>query len=90
MARAHPRELGELPAAQRERLQTNTASRYDADVVHQGRALVAYFEDVPKKSGDAKAACNWATNQVLAQLPSPFMGEGPGVRVSRRFRISPA
>jgi aspartyl-tRNA(Asn)/glutamyl-tRNA(Gln) amidotransferase subunit B len=29
---------------------------------------VAYFEDVTRQTGDARAACNWITNQVLATL----------------------
>jgi aspartyl-tRNA(Asn)/glutamyl-tRNA(Gln) amidotransferase subunit B len=62
--------LGELPAAQRERLQKGyNLSAYDAEVLtRQGRAFVAYFEEAAKESGDAKAACNWATNEVLQTL----------------------
>lgn len=63
-------DLGELPAAQRQRLQTQYGlSAYDAEVLtSQGRALVAWFEEVARLSGDAKAACNWTTNQVLQTL----------------------
>jgi len=63
-------EMGELPAQQRVRLvQQYGLSEYDAGVLtRQGRALVAYFEEVARLSGDAKAACNWVTNQVLATL----------------------
>ena len=44
-------------------------SPYDAGVLTlQGRAIVAYFEEVVKHGGDAKAACNWLTNKVLATL----------------------
>jgi aspartyl-tRNA(Asn)/glutamyl-tRNA(Gln) amidotransferase subunit B len=62
--------LGELPAAQRARLgEQYKLSAYDAAVlVRQGRALVAYFEEVARTSGDAKEASNWVTNQVLATL----------------------
>jgi len=62
--------MGELPNVQRQRLTGQYGlSAYDADVlVHQGRALVAYFEDVARVAGDAKAACNWVTNQVLSTL----------------------
>jgi len=62
--------LGELPARQRERLAEQYGlSAYDAGVlVRQGRAFVAYFEEVARLSGDAKAASNWMTNQVLATL----------------------
>jgi aspartyl-tRNA(Asn)/glutamyl-tRNA(Gln) amidotransferase subunit B len=63
-------EMGELPAAQRTRLrQQYELSAYDAGVLtSQGRALVAYFEEVTRRTGDARAACNWITNQVLATL----------------------
>jgi aspartyl-tRNA(Asn)/glutamyl-tRNA(Gln) amidotransferase subunit B len=62
--------LGELPAAQRARLQSQYGlSAYDAGVLtNQGRAFVAYFEEAAKLSGDPKAASNWATNEVLASL----------------------
>ncbi|HXG08697.1 MAG TPA: Asp-tRNA(Asn)/Glu-tRNA(Gln) amidotransferase subunit GatB [Gemmataceae bacterium] len=62
--------LGELPAAQRRRLREQYGlSAYDADVItRQGRAFVRYFEEVARQSGDAKAASNWLTNQVLATL----------------------
>jgi aspartyl-tRNA(Asn)/glutamyl-tRNA(Gln) amidotransferase subunit B len=64
------RDLGELPAAQRGRLQTQYAlSPYDSGVLtHQGRALVGYFEAVVKACGDAKEACNWIANDVLQTL----------------------
>src|SRR5262249_49320485 len=62
--------LGELPAAQRARLQREYGlSAYDAGVLtREGRAFVAYFEETARLSGDAKAASNWVTNQVLATL----------------------
>jgi aspartyl-tRNA(Asn)/glutamyl-tRNA(Gln) amidotransferase subunit B len=62
--------LGELPAAQRARLQKEYGlSAYDAGVLtREGRAFVAYFEETARLCGDAKAASNWATNQVLATL----------------------
>jgi aspartyl-tRNA(Asn)/glutamyl-tRNA(Gln) amidotransferase subunit B len=62
--------LGELPAAQRQRLQAQYGlSAYDAAVLtRQGRALVAYFEEATKGCGDAKEASNWVTNQVLQTL----------------------
>jgi aspartyl-tRNA(Asn)/glutamyl-tRNA(Gln) amidotransferase subunit B len=62
--------LGELPAAQRERLQQQYGlSVYDSGVLtHQGRAFVNYFEETAKLCGDAKAACNWCTNEVLQTL----------------------
>jgi aspartyl-tRNA(Asn)/glutamyl-tRNA(Gln) amidotransferase subunit B len=63
-------DLGELPAAQRARLaQAYGLSAYDAGVItRQGRAFARYFEEVVQRSGDAKAASNWMTNQVLATL----------------------
>jgi aspartyl-tRNA(Asn)/glutamyl-tRNA(Gln) amidotransferase subunit B len=63
-------EMGELPARQRARLaQDYGLSAYDAGVLTgQGRAVVAYFEATAQKCGDAKAAANWVTNQVLATL----------------------
>jgi len=64
-------DTGELPANQRKRLQEApyTLSAYDARVLtSQGRRVVAYFEAVATKAGDAKAACNWVANDVLASL----------------------
>src|SRR5437764_14022662 len=63
-------EMGELPAALRARLEKQYGlSAYDAGVLTaQGRALAAYFEEAARACGDAKAACNWVTNQVLATL----------------------
>jgi aspartyl-tRNA(Asn)/glutamyl-tRNA(Gln) amidotransferase subunit B len=62
--------LGELPAALRERLeQAPGLSPYDADVlVNQGRSVVDYFLEVAEGSGDAKAAANWVTQDVLRVL----------------------
>ena len=62
--------LGELPAALRSRLETEFGlSAYDADVlVNQGRPVVAYFLEVAEAAGDAKAAANWVTQDVLRTL----------------------
>jgi aspartyl-tRNA(Asn)/glutamyl-tRNA(Gln) amidotransferase subunit B len=62
--------LGELPAAQRVRLQRQySLPAYDAGVItQQGRTFVGYFEEVARLCGDAKAASNWVTNQVLQTL----------------------
>jgi aspartyl-tRNA(Asn)/glutamyl-tRNA(Gln) amidotransferase subunit B len=62
--------LGELPAAQRERLEKAYAlTSYDANVLtSQGRAFVRFFESVAQLSGDAKLASNWMTNEVLQSL----------------------
>ncbi|MFL5329249.1 MAG: Asp-tRNA(Asn)/Glu-tRNA(Gln) amidotransferase subunit GatB [Gemmataceae bacterium] len=61
-------ELGELPGAQRTRLaQQYGLSIYDSNVLtHQGRKVVAYFEELAKQCGDAKTAANWITNKLLA------------------------
>lgn len=60
-------EMGELPAAQRRRLQSQYGlSIYDADVlVRQGRSVSAYFESVAQLCNDGKAACNWITNKLM-------------------------
>jgi aspartyl-tRNA(Asn)/glutamyl-tRNA(Gln) amidotransferase subunit B len=62
--------LGELPMAQRQRLQRQYGlSSYDAGVItRQGKAFVSYFEEVARLSDDAKGASNWMTNQVLQTL----------------------
>jgi aspartyl-tRNA(Asn)/glutamyl-tRNA(Gln) amidotransferase subunit B len=62
--------LGELPAARRARLQSQYAlSAYDAGVLTcQGRTFTAYFEETARLCGDAKAASNWVTNEVLKTL----------------------
>jgi aspartyl-tRNA(Asn)/glutamyl-tRNA(Gln) amidotransferase subunit B len=64
------KSLGELPAAIRSRMEADLAlSQYDADVlVNQGRAIVDYFLDVATRSGDAKSAANWVTQDVLRTL----------------------
>jgi aspartyl-tRNA(Asn)/glutamyl-tRNA(Gln) amidotransferase subunit B len=63
-------ELGELPAAQKARLQLQYGlAAYDAGVLsRQGRAFVAYFEAVVQHCGDAKEACNWTMNDLLSTL----------------------
>jgi aspartyl-tRNA(Asn)/glutamyl-tRNA(Gln) amidotransferase subunit B len=75
------RELGELPSAQRARLQTQYGlSAYDAGVLsHHGRPLVAFFEEAVRICGDAKEACNWIANDVLQMLNERgiTIGESP-------------
>ena len=63
-------ELGELPAALRERLQqTYGLPAYDADVVvNQGREFVDYFLATAAASGDGKQASNWMQQDVLRTL----------------------
>jgi aspartyl-tRNA(Asn)/glutamyl-tRNA(Gln) amidotransferase subunit B len=63
-------ELGELPAAQKIRLQSQYGlSAYDAGVIsRQGRAFVSYFEAVVRTCSDAKEASNWTMNDLLSTL----------------------
>jgi aspartyl-tRNA(Asn)/glutamyl-tRNA(Gln) amidotransferase subunit B len=37
-------------------------------LVGLGSEGIAYFDEAARTSGDAKAACNWVTNQVLAAM----------------------
>jgi aspartyl-tRNA(Asn)/glutamyl-tRNA(Gln) amidotransferase subunit B len=62
--------LGELPAAQRQRLQTQYGlSSYDAELLAgQGRAFVAYFEEAVRLGGHAQEVKNWLANDVLQTL----------------------
>jgi aspartyl-tRNA(Asn)/glutamyl-tRNA(Gln) amidotransferase subunit B len=63
-------DMGELPAALRERLQKQFGlSEYDAGVItRSGRAFAHYFEGVARIAGDAKEASNWLTNEVQQTL----------------------
>jgi aspartyl-tRNA(Asn)/glutamyl-tRNA(Gln) amidotransferase subunit B len=48
---------------------------YDADVlVNQGRPVVDYFLAVAEECGDAKAAANWVTQDVLRTLKERNIG----------------
>ena len=62
--------LGELPAQLRARLTVDfDLSPYDANVlVNQGRELINYFLEAAEITDDAKAACNWVTQEVLRVL----------------------
>lgn len=62
--------LGELPADLRKRfIEALGLSAYDANViVNQGKALIEYFEEAAAKCDDAKAACNWITQDILRYL----------------------
>ena len=62
--------LGELPAALRQRLQTDYGiTAYDADVlVNQGRPVVDYYLAVAEGCGDGKLAANWLQQDVLRTL----------------------
>jgi aspartyl-tRNA(Asn)/glutamyl-tRNA(Gln) amidotransferase subunit B len=63
-------EMGELPASQRARLQSQHGlSDYDAAVlVAKGRKLVAYFEAVAAALGDGKQASNRLSDLVFPAL----------------------
>lgn len=76
-------EMGESPAAMRQRLvEEYGLSDYDVGVLTtRGRALVAYFEEVARSCGDAKAACNWVTNQVLATLKEKQIADIEGFTI---------
>src|SRR5438876_8330155 len=62
--------LGELPAAQRRRLQEQyRLSAYDAGVITaQGREFTRFFEEVARLAEDSGEAKNWVTNEVLQTL----------------------
>jgi aspartyl-tRNA(Asn)/glutamyl-tRNA(Gln) amidotransferase subunit B len=63
-------EMGELPAAQRARLQSQYGlSAYDAGVLAaKGRRMVAYFEAVAAALGDGKQASNRLSDLVFPAL----------------------
>jgi len=68
--------LGELPATKRSRLERDFGlSAYDADVlINQGQAVMAYYFQVADLAGDAKAAANWVTQDVLRTLKDRSIG----------------
>jgi len=63
-------ETGELPSAQRKRLQKQHGlSAYDAGVLTaKGRPMVAYFEAVAKTVGDGKTASNRMSDLIYPAL----------------------
>jgi aspartyl-tRNA(Asn)/glutamyl-tRNA(Gln) amidotransferase subunit B len=63
-------EMGELPAALRDRLQAQYGlDAYGADVlVNQGRELVEYFVAVAERIGDGRRAGNWVQQEVLRAI----------------------
>jgi aspartyl-tRNA(Asn)/glutamyl-tRNA(Gln) amidotransferase subunit B len=62
-------ELPELPGAKLERfVAAYGLSPYDAGVLTASRAVAAYFEATAAEAGDAKAASNWVTTEVLGWL----------------------
>ncbi|MCP3695416.1 MAG: Asp-tRNA(Asn)/Glu-tRNA(Gln) amidotransferase subunit GatB [Planctomycetaceae bacterium] len=62
--------IGELPAAIRERLVADHGiSSYTSEVlVNQGRGVVDYFVQVAESCGDGKLAGNWVQQEVLRTL----------------------
>jgi len=62
--------LGELPAAIRDRLQSQyKMNAHDAEIiVNQGRGAVQYFEELAAAAGDAKRASNWMRQDVFRAL----------------------
>ncbi|MGJ8513722.1 Asp-tRNA(Asn)/Glu-tRNA(Gln) amidotransferase subunit GatB [Carnimonas bestiolae] len=61
--------LPELPAAKRERYETELGlSSYDAGVLTAHRATADYFEHTLDICGDAKLAANWVQGELSAQL----------------------
>ncbi|MEM6981089.1 MAG: Asp-tRNA(Asn)/Glu-tRNA(Gln) amidotransferase subunit GatB [Planctomycetota bacterium] len=62
--------LGEMPAATRERLQTQYGIKpYDADViVNQGPSMIDYFETVAEISGDGRRAASWMMQDVMRTI----------------------
>lgn len=62
--------LGELPAQITQRLQDQYGIKaYDADViVHQGPAMIAYFEQAAGSSGDGRRTSAWIQQDVMRWL----------------------
>jgi aspartyl-tRNA(Asn)/glutamyl-tRNA(Gln) amidotransferase subunit B len=61
--------LPELPAARRARLrEVYELGEKDAEVLTADPALADYYEAVARGSEDPKAAANWVTRDVIAQL----------------------
>lgn len=63
------KELPELPTEKWKRFVSEyKVSDYDAEVLTQDKKLADYFEDTIKGGAEAKAAANWITNELLAQM----------------------
>jgi len=61
--------LPELPSARRARYVLELGlSEYDAGVLVSSRATADYFEEAATACGDAKAASNWISNELLRAL----------------------
>jgi aspartyl-tRNA(Asn)/glutamyl-tRNA(Gln) amidotransferase subunit B len=64
------RHLPELPAARRKRYseEYSELTEYDIDVLTADPAIGDYFEQVARRTADAKTAANWMMGDVLAAL----------------------
>jgi aspartyl-tRNA(Asn)/glutamyl-tRNA(Gln) amidotransferase subunit B len=62
--------IGELPAARRERFETEYGlSPYDANVlVEQGQDVADYYDEVARATGEFKLASNWIQQDVLRTI----------------------
>ena len=62
--------IGELPAARRERFETEYGlSPYDANVlVEQGQDVADYYDAVARATGEFKLASNWIQQDVLRTI----------------------
>ncbi|MCF6766961.1 Asp-tRNA(Asn)/Glu-tRNA(Gln) amidotransferase subunit GatB [Thiotrichales bacterium 19S11-10] len=61
--------MPELPEEKRQRLMSDYAlSAYDASVLVSSRALSDYYENVVKKTSDAKLTANWVMGDLAAML----------------------
>ncbi len=59
-------EIGELPAARRDRFENMGLSPYDANVlVEQGHDVADFFDRVATATGEVKLAANWIQQDVL-------------------------
>lgn len=62
-------ELGELPAAMRNKLEQQGLKPYDADVlVSQGRAMVAFYSAVVDAGAGPKRVSSWVQQDVMRTL----------------------
>jgi aspartyl-tRNA(Asn)/glutamyl-tRNA(Gln) amidotransferase subunit B len=61
--------IPELPDAKRERfVKEYGLPAYDADMLTQGRALAAYYEEAAKLSGQPKVISNWMMGELMRLL----------------------
>lgn len=85
-------QLPELPDARKARfIEEYSLSNYDAGVLVSSREMAEYFEVVASKSGDAKLAANWVSQDLLGMLnksnleiaDSPIDAERLGTLIAR-------